>query len=106
MLPQYGTEHTVTVAHLEGGQAALEAAVGEAVGEQGEVSAGDALAADLLQLALLHQVPPRPDKLPVSQPRLQLQHRLEFVLEKCLLQLGKYLFQLEKYLMQLEKYLF
>ena len=66
MLPQYGTEHTVTVAHLEGGQAALEAAVGEAVGEQGEVSAGDALAADLLQLALLHHVPPRPDKLPVS----------------------------------------
>ena len=79
--------------HLEGGAvpgpAALVAAVEEAVGEQGEVSAGDALAADLLQLALLHQVPPRPDKLPVSQPRLQLQHRLELILEKIVVTFGK-----------------
>ena len=87
------TRHTVAVTHLEGGAvpgpAALVAAVEEAVGEQGEVSAGDALAADLLQLALLHQVPPRPDKLPVSQPRLQLQHRLELVLEKIFVTFGK-----------------
>ena len=79
--------------HLEGGAvpgpAALVAAVEEAVGEQGEVSAGDALAADLLQLALLHQVPPRPDKLPVSKSRLQLQHRLELVLEKIFVTFGK-----------------
>ena len=85
--------HQKIPSYLKGGAvpgpAALVAAVEEAVGEQGEVSAGDALAADLLQLALLHQVPPRPDKLPVSQPRLQLQHRLELVLEKIFVTFGK-----------------
>ena len=71
--------------HLEAGvvagPAALVAAVEETVREQRQVAAGHALAADLGQLALLDQLPARPDELPVTQAGLQLQHRLELVLQ-------------------------
>ena len=58
------------VADLEAGvfpsPAALVAAVEEAVAQQSEVSAGNSLPVDLLKLALLQEVPPGPDELPVA----------------------------------------
>ena len=53
------------------GPAALVAAVEQAVWEQRQVAAGHALAADLGQLALLDQLPPRTDQLKVAQTSLQ-----------------------------------
>ena len=72
------------VANLQSGvlarPAALVAAVEETVAEESEVSAGDAFPVDLLEFSLLQEVPPGSDELPVTQPALQLQHRLELVL--------------------------
>ena len=74
------------VTHLETGvvpgPGSSVAAVQETVTEQSKVSTGDTLPADLLQLPLLHQLPPWSDELPVSHPRLEPQHGLELVLQK------------------------
>jgi hypothetical protein len=65
------------------GPGALVAGVEEAVAQQDKVAcAARPLTRDLVQLALLDQLPARPDQLPVAQPRLQPQHPLELVLER------------------------
>ena len=58
------------------------AGVEEAVAKEDKVARARALARDLVELALLHQLPPRPYQLPIAQAGLQPQHTLELILQR------------------------